>query len=502
MATLSVEDLLTMSDAAVAPGVPTRFLEYLKAVPEVRPVFFADLPAPAPFPANVPGIRPLDTGWLKTISVALVCAAATRLVVRNFNRLVDADRVNAVLDRELAPDSPAAIAAGNAIYDAGFGASAASRNGTSFQAYLANGPAGWGTELANAVTDNAYRNQIDIRYGEATIDDRIRLGRHLELVSYMVGRLNPAERDRVTRCFAEWFPQATGFKPVSRLIRADYTPLTVFDAVSTVAGTRRYVPNTVISPMAAPPPQNYIWGEAFTRFLDREGGAYRTGVRPDDWEIVTIFSCFVRGTPVCLADGSSKPIEAVGAGDGLLAADGAVTVRASEDGERIPDAPQTIHGFNELPPFVSAGHTFLTATGPKAIDPEAAAAINPDVPVERLRVGDTLLRLVSAQPFAMEAVTVERITTAALAPGESLFALVVDGPQSYFAGGFLVAANYPCVTEGRIADGIEALSAAERAELRATLRPVMPLLMTVLRGFAGPRLTRLLTEDTQPEDRP
>lgn len=504
MATLSVEDLLTMSDAAVAPRIPSRFLELLKAVPEVRSVFFDNLLAPAPFPGSVAGIRPLDGGWVKLISVALACSAATQLVVRNFNQLVDASRVNAVLDRELASASGAAIAAGNAIYDSEFGANTASRAGTAFQAYLANGPADWGRKLANAVTDNAYRNQINIKYSASTLEEQIKLGRHLELVSYMVGRLNPGEHEPVVRRFAEWAPQASGSKPVSRLIRADYTPLTFFDAVSNVAGRRRYIPSTpIISSMGPPPPppQNYMWGEEFTRFLDREGGAYRTGVRPDNWEIVTIFSCFLRGTPVRLADGTVKPIEAIEANDRLLAVDGSVAVRAIEDSERILDAPQTIYGFNAAPPFVSAGHSFLTATGPKAIDPATATEINPDIPVGQLQIGDKLLRLTSAQPFVMEETTIERITTATLAAGESLFALVVDGPQSYFADGFLVAANYPSLTEARVADGIEALSEAERAELRATLRPVIPLLMAVLRGFSGPRLTRLLTEEGTAEVR-
>jgi hypothetical protein len=284
---------------------------------------------------------------------------------------------------------------------------------------------------------------------------------------------------------------------ISRLIRADYTDNTFFDAVSSVASARRHQPP---GPSAlATPPSYFYWGESFLSFLDREAQAYRTGVIPNNRELASIFSCFATGTQVHLASGGATPIDAVRGGDQVLAGDGAVSVRAPEESARRLEAPQMIYGINDVPPFVSAAHSFLTAAGPRAIDPESASSINPDNPVGRLEVGDKLLRLVSTEPVTLEEVTIERFTTLELPAGASLFALVLTGPQSYFANGFLVAANYPALTEARIADGIAALAPAEREQLQTIIRPVMPLLLHVLRGFAGPRLTAILTDNSGSE---
>lgn len=489
-----------MNDAPVASRVSGAFLAYLKAEPEVGSVFFKNEPGPGRFPNNVAGIRPLNAAWMKSISVALVCTATAKLVVRNFNKLIDRDRVNGFLDRELAPNSGEAISAGVALYDSLFAAYAASRHGVSFQNYLADRPAFWGDELACTVMDPTYRDQLDIKYNVAAIEDRVRLSALLHLIVYMVGRLNPAERDNVAQTFRDWYPQAFSEIATSRLIRSDYNDASFFDAVTAVASVRTLVPPArFVSSEIFVPPTEYRWGTDFLAFLHREAGAFRTSVNANSWEVVTLFSCFTCGTPVQLADGSTKPIELVSSGDPVLAVGGEVSIRAPENSVHKLEVDQAIYGINDTPPFFSAAHTFLSTTGMKAIDPVSARAINPDLKVDELKVGDTVFRLVSTQPFALEELTLERISVGQLAAGESLHALVLDGPQTYFAGGFCVSANYPVLTEERIANGIAALSEQERGQLGDALRPVMPLLLTVLRGFAGPRLQDLLTTPVEPE---
>ena len=493
MATLSVDDLLTMNDADVAARVSGTFLTYLKAVPDVATVFFKDHPSPPPFPSQITGIRSLDLGWLKSISVALVCAATAKLVVRNFNALIDRDGVNAYLDRELAPDGAPSIAAGEAVYDALFAAYAISRHGTAFQNYLADQPAYWGGALVRAVMSARYRDQIDIKFNVAIIEDRARLCAQLYLIVYMVGRLLPGERDSVERAFRDWYPYAFSDTAVSRLVRADCNDGLFFESVTAVANTRKRMP-TVSIPGArnAIPTSQYQWGGALLSFLYREAQTFRTSVRADDWEVVGAFSCFTGDTAVQLVDGSARPIKSVLHGDKIQAADGAVTLRAYEDGTHTLEVAQAIFGINDTPPFFSAAHVFLSTEGMKAMDPDAVRAINPDIVVSKMTEGDTLFRLASTQPFAVEAITVERISVGHLAADECLYALVLDGPQTYFANGFCVGANYAALTEARIADGIAGLSEQEQAQLRAVLCPVMPLLLTTLRGFAGERLQGVL----------
>ncbi len=504
MTTLAVDDLLTMSDAGVNSRIPARFLDCLKLVPEVRSVFFASQPAPSPLPNQLAGIRPLDAGWVKLIAVALVAAVVPKLVVRNFNELIDEGRVNAVLDRELAPQSAAALAASRAVYDSEFGSYAISKGGNAFQAYLADRTTDWGSALADAITSQAFQTKTDIESNIATPEEKSRLSQWLTLLVYMVGRLNPAKRELVLRNFQGCYPGLYSGEEPSHLVRADYTGQTFFDDVSNAASVRRYVPMAPVfaaGPMrSVPPPTYYTWGPDFRDFLAREAGPYRTGTRANDLEAVSIFSCFTHNTPISLSNGQLKPIGAIQPGDSLLTADGQTATCSSEEIARVVEAPTAIFGINEHAPFVSQAHILLTSSGPKAFDPTSARAINPDVPVEQLKVGDQLLRLASLDPFSMEDVTVERITQAELAVGESLYAPVLQGPQSYFAHGFLVAANYASLTESRIADGIFALSPDERAHLCATLRPVMPLLLTLLRGFAGPRLKQALM--VEPEGNP
>ena len=102
-------------------------------------------------------------------------------------------------------------------------------------------------------------------------------------------------------------------------------------------------------------------------------------------------SCFTGDTRILMADGGEKPIRQVRVGDLVMGPDGranrVVGIERPVLGERL------LYSINGGPHFVTAEHPLMTATGWKAIDPEATAAEAPDLVVGALALGDCLTTL-------------------------------------------------------------------------------------------------------------
>jgi hypothetical protein len=159
------------------------------------------------------------------------------------------------------------------------------------------------------------------------------------------------------------------------------------------------------------------------------------------------FSCFVAGTRVAMADGTSRPIEQVAVGDRVLGREGVNRVVAIE---RPLLGSRLLYALNGGPFFVTAEHPFLTEDGWKAVDPAATAAESPDLVVDRLDVGDRLLALAGVAVLAAAggdgAMIAPRLETVPLgsligmpaAPSTPLYNLRLDGDHAYFADELLV----------------------------------------------------------------
>jgi len=158
--------------------------------------------------------------------------------------------------------------------------------------------------------------------------------------------------------------------------------------------------------------------------------------------------CFVAGTRVALADGTSKPVEEVAVGDLVLGRSGANRLLAVI---RPALGARPLFALNGGIPFVTAGHPFLTEAGWKAVDPDATATEVPGLAVGRLAVGDRLLALAGlAVPVGaggsgaeevevrVEGVALEALTAHAAAPATPLYNLRVAGDHTYVANGWLV----------------------------------------------------------------
>jgi len=164
--------------------------------------------------------------------------------------------------------------------------------------------------------------------------------------------------------------------------------------------------------------------------------------------------CFVAGTRVAMADGTSRSIELVESGDRVLGRNGSVNRVLAVHRPLLGD--RHLYALNGGPFFVTAGHPIWSATGWKAVDPAAAAADVPQLTVGRLAVGDQLLVLAAIAVPALaghrdgdEALDVEQepvllssLEGRAADPATPLYNLHLDGDHTYFADDLLVHNKY------------------------------------------------------------
>jgi hypothetical protein len=151
-----------------------------------------------------------------------------------------------------------------------------------------------------------------------------------------------------------------------------------------------------------------------------------------------------------MADGTSRPIEHVLAGDLVLGNAGRVNRVTEVLLPLLGNRP--LYSLNGSNFFVTSGHPFMTGEGWKAVDPAAVPAQLSELHVGRLTVGDRLLALTAAAvpvgrggPVSAEALDV-RIDAVALhslvaRPADAatqLYNLRLDGYHTYFANGLLV----------------------------------------------------------------
>lgn len=161
-------------------------------------------------------------------------------------------------------------------------------------------------------------------------------------------------------------------------------------------------------------------------------------------------SCFTGETLISMADGSSRPIATLSAGDLVLGDDGRVNQIETVLMPTLGDRP--IFAFNGEEFFVTASHPFQTDDGWKAIDPAETYQDHALPGVGRLRVGDRLVLLsgvlvpvgatratagdsleIQTEPFA-----IATIVPHSADPATQLYHLRLDGNHTYFANGLLV----------------------------------------------------------------
>ena len=141
--------------------------------------------------------------------------------------------------------------------------------------------------------------------------------------------------------------------------------------------------------------------------------------------------CFVSGTPVLMADGSSKPIEVIQVDERVLSYDGTKQVPATVIACISYPAKQTYElTFSDGKTLTTTdSHPLAGVDGWKSISPASTAQENPGLPVTALQIGDdiytadgTLCRLLIIEKRGIERV----------------YNITVDTVHTYYAGGVLV----------------------------------------------------------------
>lgn len=162
------------------------------------------------------------------------------------------------------------------------------------------------------------------------------------------------------------------------------------------------------------------------------GGAIRFAVPPTNTYSCGSGSdsgagCFVAGTQVALADGTHKSIEDITIEDVVATSSGDQSVMRTY---HIPYAG-LVYAFNGSEAyFVTPSHPFMTTAGWKSIDPTETAKETPDLAVEKLAVGDEIMKH-DGTFFTITALEAKPVET-------TVYNLDVNGSHDYFADGFHV----------------------------------------------------------------
>ena len=194
--------------------------------------------------------------------------------------------------------------------------------------------------------------------------------------------------------------------------------------------------------------------------------------------------CFAAGTMVTRTDGSELAIEKQMVGIKVLAIGGETTTITDEYVETDLESGQQIFGINDDIPFASLHHPFWTTDGWKCLNPELAKEENPNTEFKLLQVGDIVFRISQMDPLLYKPVKIHKFNFTTLSEPIKIYGLHLDGPRSYHANGYIVAANYPVLTKKRVEEGMKKLSEEEKDRLKSAISSAQHELSKVLGSWA------------------
>ena len=195
------------------------------------------------------------------------------------------------------------------------------------------------------------------------------------------------------------------------------------------------------------------------------------------------FSCFIGECQVLCDDSNTVEIKDLKENDQILGDNGVVGTVSSEKVINQFENPTPIYGFNDIEPFFTAGHPFLTQDGWRAIDPHLAKKENHWLEVGQLSEGDYVKKAVhvNGNKISYEWVKIETIHSKVIPAGAKVYGVHLrEGPRSYHANGFVVCLNYPEITLQNAAERMNNLSTEEKKHLQEHMNVVQPLLEKVL----------------------
>lgn len=158
-------------------------------------------------------------------------------------------------------------------------------------------------------------------------------------------------------------------------------------------------------------------------------------------------SCFIRGTKILMADGTTKNAEDVMIGDVLLGMDGVHNSVIELDCPPLNykrEIPR-LFGFNGGPAFVTAEHPFYSDRGWLAINATEFAIMKHNMAhlgVQQMVIGD-VLHMSNGERFLVKSID-EYLD---VDPEQQVFNYILDGNNTYYADGF-IAHNRTAASRG------------------------------------------------------
>lgn len=201
--------------------------------------------------------------------------------------------------------------------------------------------------------------------------------------------------------------------------------------------------------------QSYdVYGESVVNWMNQVATKYnlKSSKVPKNEFIRTKINnesgCVLSSTQILMADGSSKKIEEIKAGDLVFSIGGNVSITSDEI--IVNSHVHEFYSVNEDEPFMSLEHAVLTQSGWKCMNPEVAKALNPDIDISLLQEGDVICKVKGYDPLTetieYKNVEVKRINIEEKKDVISYDLHFSDGYKSYHANQYCCMLNYPAIT--------------------------------------------------------
>ncbi|KAG8409171.1 hypothetical protein J3459_017659 [Metarhizium acridum] len=179
------------------------------------------------------------------------------------------------------------------------------------------------------------------------------------------------------------------------------------------------------------------------------------------------------GTPIALADGSSRPVEAIRSGDGILVP-GHPGKSAVVRQRPVRQSGETrLVGFNGQAPCMPALQVFQTTTGPRAVDVKGARRLNPYRHIGQLAVGHMLFCLEGGQCTTVEIKSIEQDEVPR--SGLTYMLALPAEHQAYHAHGYVVDTNAPVHTLRVTKKKLRQVPEDQRLGLLSTCKELSPM---------------------------
>ena len=213
------------------------------------------------------------------------------------------------------------------------------------------------------------------------------------------------------------------------------------------------------------------------------------------------FFCFTGETLVSLSNGKKKMIKNIEVGDKILGWGGTFNtvshLEIYDNFQKIKN--RQIYGINNIDPFFTDGHVFMTTEGWKSINPEQTLIELPKFQVKKLQVGDVMFKInYNKGKITYKPICIKKITSKSIDTDKLLYNLGIVGNYSYHANGFVTHNMYDIEDSDETElDSIENLSPKEVERLRNAVKSALPEILKVFGFGQGLELVKALEINPQ-----